>query len=184
MLVPFHLLKVAQASAVLLKTEPAQRMSRLRLLKLLYIADREALVERSRPITGDQVVAMDHGPVLSHIYDLIKGSNATPHWDQWIHSTGRDVELGVDPGEGKLTTYEIAKLRDVAERFKEQDDWTVAEYTHQFPEWMKNQPARGSSRQIPLDDLLEATGRLPEKSHLLEVERAEMEFDQLISDAK
>lgn len=75
MIFRFNIAKGDRASAVLLKTEPAHRMGRLRLLKLLYIADREALTERARPITGDSPVAMDNGPVLSNTYDLIKGQN-------------------------------------------------------------------------------------------------------------
>lgn len=39
-------------------------MSYLRMLKLLYLADRESLKETGHTITGDRVVAMEHGPVL------------------------------------------------------------------------------------------------------------------------
>ncbi|HSZ59207.1 MAG TPA: Panacea domain-containing protein [Tepidisphaeraceae bacterium] len=93
MLIPFDPFKVTQAAAVLLKTEANRSMSRLRLLKLLYIADREALKERARPITGDRPVAMDHGPVLSHTYDLIKGTDfASPTWERYLRPVGsRDV---------------------------------------------------------------------------------------------
>ncbi|HZL34856.1 MAG TPA: Panacea domain-containing protein [Tepidisphaeraceae bacterium] len=182
MLIPFHPLKVAQAAVVLLKTEPARRMSRLRLLKLLYIADREALTERARPITGDRPVAMDHGPVLSHTYDLIKGRGfSSPVWEQYLRPVSRDIELVADPGVGRLTRYEIKKLQEVAERFADVDDWSVAEYTHNFAEWQKNQPPKGSSKNIPLDDLLEATGKLVEKSQLLVTEQAEMAFDRVLA---
>ena len=61
----FYPTKTAQASAVLLKQEPGQRMGRLRLLKMPYIADREWIKCCRRPITGDRIVAMDHGPVLT-----------------------------------------------------------------------------------------------------------------------
>ena len=71
MVIPFDTLKIVQAAAVLLKEEAGQ-MTRLRLLKLLYIADRESLAETLRPISGDDVVAMDHGPVLSSTYKLIR----------------------------------------------------------------------------------------------------------------
>jgi hypothetical protein len=43
------------------------RMEYVRLLKLLYIADREMMAEAGAPVTGDRAVAMDHGPVLSHV---------------------------------------------------------------------------------------------------------------------
>src|SRR5438105_4403367 len=61
----FNLKKTVQAAAEFLRHEPGKQMSRLRLIKLLYIADREALLETGRPITSDTIVAMKHGPVLS-----------------------------------------------------------------------------------------------------------------------
>lgn len=182
MLVPFCAIKIAQAAAVLLKAEPTNRMGRLRLLKLLYIADREALAERARPITGDKSVAMDHGPVLSQTYDLIKGTDyASTEWAKYLRTEGRDVHLIEDPGVGKLTRYEISKLQHVSARFIDSDDWTVAEITHEFPEWVKNRPEKGSSRPIPLDDLLDATGHAQDKERLLATERAESAFKRLIS---
>ena len=43
----------------------------LQLVKLLYFVDREALLRRGAPVTGDRMVSMDHGPVLSTTLDLI-----------------------------------------------------------------------------------------------------------------
>ena len=76
----FSFEKRLQAAGVLLGLD-GDRMERIRLLKLLYIADRELLAETGRTITGDRVVAMDHGPVLSQVYDLIKGQASRPRVD-------------------------------------------------------------------------------------------------------
>ena len=76
----FHFEKTLQASAVLLGLDGG-RMDRIRLLKLLYIVDRELLAEIGRPLTGDMAIAMKHGPVLSQVYDLIKGiAGRTSEW--------------------------------------------------------------------------------------------------------
>lgn len=42
------------------------------LLKSLFLADRRHLNEYGRPITFDKYVAMNHGPVPSNAYDLLK----------------------------------------------------------------------------------------------------------------
>lgn len=184
MLIPFDPIKAAQASAVLLKTEPARRMSRLRLLKLLYIADRECLKERKRPITGDRPVAMDHGPVLSHTYDLLKGKDVgSPAWDRYLHTVGRDVELVEDPGVGKLSRYEIERLQEVANRFRDWNDWKVADYTHEFPEYKRNEPPKGSRNPIPVDHVLEAIGLLELKSTLEANAVAEARADRFFARA-
>ena len=47
------------------------------LIKILYLADRKALVEReSLQIKGDAMVCMPYGPVLSRIYDDSKSPEA------------------------------------------------------------------------------------------------------------
>ena len=54
---------------------------------MLYIADRIALDRLEMTITGDCYVSMKYGPVLSKVYDLIKGKpvgNALPLWTEFI----------------------------------------------------------------------------------------------------
>ena len=168
MLIPLEILKVIQAAGVLLCEEPSRRLSRLRLLKYLYIADRESLTDRARPITGDAPVAMDHGPVLIATFGLLEGSDVgSPEWDKYFGAEGRDVLLRSDPGLSKLTRYEIGKLQDVSRRFVENDDDFVADYTHSFAEWIKNKPDKGSVRDIPVEDVLDATGLSAVKDRLV-----------------
>ena len=49
------------------------RASRLQLLKLMYLADRQSFDDRGHSISGDRFVAMKQGPVLSNAYDFMKG---------------------------------------------------------------------------------------------------------------
>ncbi len=85
----FNFEKTLQAAGVLLSLDD-NRMDRIRLLKLLYIADRELLAEVGRPMTGDIPVAMKYGPVPSRVYDLIKGlAGRTEDWFRYIESSHR-----------------------------------------------------------------------------------------------
>jgi len=43
-----------------------------KLFKILYFADQKHLSKYGRPIIGDHYIAMEHGPVPSRIYDMIK----------------------------------------------------------------------------------------------------------------
>jgi uncharacterized phage-associated protein len=168
MLSPFHLEKSIQATAALLATSTARRMSRLRVLKLLYVAERESLKETGRTITGDRVVAMDHGPVLTAIYNLIKGEHAdASRWNQFFSRDDQhDIQLIAEPGNGKLSRYELSKLSAVAKRFEDANDWDLVEYTHEFEEWKKNVPQKGACKKIPLDDVLAALKMLDQKASL------------------
>lgn len=153
--------KKIQAAGVVLRGRGP--MDRLRLLKILYIADREALAERGVPIIGGRAVAMDHGPLHSDIYAMIKGEHdCEAYWSQFIANEGRHtVVLKKDPDRLELSPYEIGKLEDVAERMERFETWDVRDGTHEFEEW-KNAHVPGTSRTISLEAILTAQG-VPEE---------------------
>lgn len=185
MVIPFQTLKVVQACAVLLRQHEGQ-MSRLRLLKLLYIADRECLAESLRPVTGDRPVSMDHGPVLTRTYNLIKSLDIdSPLWDRFIQLHGpQDLRLIENPGVEKLSQYEIDKLQSISERHRSMNDYDIALETHQFAEWQRNQPDRPhSSKPIPLGDLFIALGLTELASELERSSLEEAELDELLGGA-
>jgi uncharacterized phage-associated protein len=157
-------------------------MSYLRLLKLLYIADRESLKETGRSITGDHVVAMEHGPVLGGVYSLIKGEHtAWAQWSAFFRKNGYRLEMVNDPGNGKLSKYELGKLRGVADAYADKDEWSLVEVVHGFEEWKKNDPGK-SSQPIPLEDILEAIGRAGDKEQILQDARDDTAFQRLFSE--
>lgn len=153
----FDPVKTTQAAAVVLKQHGGQA-SRLRLLKILVIADREAFAETLEPITGDSLAAMDHGPVPSITYNMLKGTSFhSKVWDMYIARVdSQNHRLVADPGVGRLSRYEIEKLQSICDRFRNANDYDLAHYTHGFAEWQKNKPTEGRSRPIPLEDILDA----------------------------
>ena len=113
----FEPLKTTQAAGHLLTLE-GRVMDRMRLLKLLYIVDRELLAAKGRTLTGDRAVAMNYGPVLSHTYNLVKGKEQSPEdWNRYIRSVNKKLVLMGDPGRGELSKREIDKLKEVSSRF-------------------------------------------------------------------
>lgn len=58
-------------------------LDQYKMVKLLYLADREHLRRFGRPITFDKYVAMPFGPVASAAFDLLRGKQA----------------LGIDPSD-------------------------------------------------------------------------------------
>ena len=158
MYIQFQPTKVVQASSVLLRSLDSREMEYLRLLKLLYIADRESLKLTGRPIIGNHAVAMKNGPLHSEIYDLIRGTHAFEQvWSAHISKQGYAVRLVSDPGVLDLSEQEIEILHDVAERHRNDSTWDVVELTHTFHEWRKNY-REGTSSPIPLEDILAGVG--------------------------
>jgi len=159
--------KALQATAYLLRRESCHEMSYMRLVKILYLADRESLRQTGRPITGDRIAAMKQGPVLSGLLDLIKGTHLrSPEWAQFIQKQEYNIRLINDPGNASLSRFEIETLERVAEEHRSHDEWLMVQFTHQHcPEWRKNEPTENSMNWISLGDILEAVGRaadLPE----------------------
>jgi uncharacterized phage-associated protein len=178
----FNIEKAIQAVAALLHFHRSNEMSYLRMLKLLCIADRESLKETGRPITGDRVVAMEHGPVLSSVYDLIKGEHTGwPVWSEFLGKKGYRIELLRDPGNGALSKYEVGKLRELAERYAEKNEWDMVEIVHALDEWKKNDPGK-SSKAIPFEDILEAIGRRADREAIVQDARDQAAFDRLFAE--
>lgn len=182
MLFHFDAKKATQIAAVLLRFED-RKMEHLRLLKLLYIADRESLAETGRPMSLSRATAMDHGPLSSDVYALITGERSDEKlWSAFIHKHGHNISLTTDPGRSELSKYEIAKLNEVSERFEHLNTWQLADKTHEFAEWQNNKPPKGSSRPIPLAAIIDALGLADKKQDIIDDLQDKAAFDRLFSD--
>ncbi|MFN7657232.1 MAG: Panacea domain-containing protein, partial [Dolichospermum sp.] len=159
----FHPEKAVEAAAILMKLH-GKPMKYLGLLKMLYIADRIALERIEQPITGDHYVSMKYGPVLSGVYDLIKGKpidDALPLWSEYISPSDKNfVYLVKDPGNDELCEEEEEILQEVYQTFGHLDPFHVAEWTHDLPEW---KDPHGSAIPILVEDILKNVGKSEEE---------------------
>lgn len=173
----FNERKAAQAAAHLIQ-QSGGRMNYVVLIKLLYLADREALIETGRPITGDRMVAMPHGPVLSLIYDAINmgkliAEPSTPWYEYVSEPDGYDVTTGGGDGFDELSRYEIGVLGRVLERYGKLDKWALRDFTHTLPEWSD---PHGSSFAIAPEEILRAAGRSEEDIARIAIEAENVRF--------
>lgn len=154
--------RATQAAARLLKLRGG-RMSYMKLLKLLYLADRQALLEHHRPIAYDRYVSMDQGPVLSQTYNLIVAEERPEqpsYWRRYISEPEQyEVRLLREAPNGQLSPVQEAVLDQVFGEFGHLSRWDLVELMHQLPEW---KDPRGSSIPIDIHDVLRAGG-LPEE---------------------
>ncbi len=143
--------KTIQAAAYLIKKQGGGAMKYMKLLKLLYLADRTALIDLQQPITFDQFCAMDHGMVLSETLDLINKPSET--WRAVFQRQSQyDIALiDQDPGVDDLSRAEIKILDQVFKKYGHFDRWKLREITHELPEW--NDP-QGSSKPVEISEVL------------------------------
>lgn len=177
-----NLKKTIEAACFLLEREPGCRMNYMRMLKVLYLADRESIQRFHSPLTRDRVVAMDRGPVLSTVLDLIKGSHLwAPHWEKFIRKDGYCIEMVREPGRGSLSAAELDLLGEIADRHVFDDEWAMVVETHKLPEWISHKPPLGGCEEIPLSDILKAVGLENAASGIQSEIMASSEFDEFLS---
>lgn len=184
----FNVTKAVQAVGAIFREEDSTVLEYLRVIKLLYLAERESIKEIGRPIIGDTVVAMDHGPALSRVYDLIKGSTTVPEemlkWSAFVERCGRYViRLSSNPGVGQLSRYETKKLRDVTKRNIGKDQWEIVDDMHKLEEWKKHY-LESTSRHIPLKTIFEAVGRADKFEGAMRAAKEEAIFDEFFPSAR
>jgi uncharacterized phage-associated protein len=175
----FNEKKAAQAAAYLISLH-GTRLNYTVLIKLLYLADRKALVECGQPITGDRMVSMPHGAVLSNVLDCVNAGGMIPEspWASTISPPdGYEVGLVSDPGTDQLSRYELDLLAAINEQYGRLSWWQLRQLTHDLPEWRDPQ---GSSIPIEHEEILRAEGKSPEEIERLTQQAEEVWFiDQL-----
>jgi len=173
---PFNQPKATQAAARLLKSRGG-RMSYMKLIKLLYLADREALARWGRSITTDAYVAMPHGPVLSQILDLI---NEQPDpdapesiWSRYISEPDHyevSLKQADVPGD-LLSEAEDELLDEIFAKFGHLTRWQIRDFAHTLPEWHDPQ---GGAVPITVADILKAQHKTPEEIRAVESDLSEL----------
>lgn len=150
--------KATQMAAKFIKLSGG-RLPYIHLIKMMYIADREKLFQTGLPVTFDNWVAMEHGPVLSRTYNRIRRDGSENYWSQNIRTEGYDVVLVNDPGDDALSEREDSIIANTFASWGKHDRWVVRDFTHTFPEW--SDPGK-SSLPISYRSALELNGFSPE----------------------
>ena len=151
--------KAAQMAAFFAKRNGGN-INILKLIKLLYLADRESISTYGMPISFDNAVSMPHGPVLSRILNLSNGAFAESdqaQWDEWIsdkanHFVSLNREFELDDLD-QLSEADTDVLELIWHQFGGMDKWQLRDFTHELAEW---QDPNGSMNPISDADLVAA----------------------------
>lgn len=151
--------KAVQAMAYLL-SQLNGTTEKVKLMKLLFLADKKHFLDCGYPITGDVQYALPKGPVPTNSLNLL---NFEYHrdWDdpvlEAMSMEGHSVALKASPGTARLTASEIATLNSVVKEHGNKHRWKLVEETHQLPEY-KDVYVERSSRPIPYELILRHHG--------------------------
>jgi uncharacterized phage-associated protein len=134
----------------------------VKLMKLIYLGDREFLKRYDTPILHDRLVSMPKGPVNSNAYNCASGQVQAATWDSYIQDNANHmVSVATDNltvAELKeLSKAELRVLDSVWDNFGALNQWQLVEYTHDnCAEW---EDPEGSSDTIPYERILRVLGK-------------------------
>ena len=156
----FDEVKATQIACMFLRLRGG-RMHYIKLIKLLYLLDREALSRWGVSVTTDHFASMDHGPIVSNIFNLITDDKPTPVWGRYISAPlgDHEVELRKESSQlsaDRLSDAEENLVTEIFNQFGHRNRWDLIEnHMHKLPEW-KN--PEGSSFPIHIRQILVALG--------------------------
>jgi len=159
---PFDAQKATEVAAAFLKRANGS-INILKLVKLVYLLDRESIARRGVPVVGGVYLSMRNGPVTSEVLDLINAGslwNCPNNWDRFISDRqNHEVELIKDPGTDRLSEFEIDLIEELFRRHEHQDQWAIAQWCHEHcGEWL---PLDKGAEAITVAELAQEVGREP-----------------------
>jgi len=176
------------AAAAFLARKSGGRVSIIDLLKMMYDAERTALFEWHRPITGDSFASLPKGIILRRTYNLIKqeimGTESDMlKWSQ--HFSPRDgnyITVIAEPDYDFLSDREREALdkafNEITELIRRHGRGNIADVLHTlWPEWKDPEKTCGK-RSMPLE-LNEILSELIDDEN--EVEKICLEIDSVQS---
>jgi uncharacterized phage-associated protein len=176
--------KAAQMAAFLLD-RAGGKLNVLKLTKLLYLAERESMKAHGIQISGDRMVSMPKGPVLSQTLDLTSGHTISQDWEALIEDREQhDVTLRktVTREDFKdMSDATLTVLESVWAEFGNKDQWELVDFTHDHcAEW---EDPNGSSLPIPAKRVFAAVGMDHETAEFMAKElQAQNYFDSILGD--
>jgi len=185
----FNEKKAAQVAAFFLH-RGGGRLDILKLMKLMYLAERSSLTRFGEPLTGDWLFSMEHGPVLSRTLNHLNGfvDSAPDGWEAWI--SGREdhlvaIKKHIDDTKKELSSLSDADLEVLQEVWGEYGHLTgfqLRDLTHEIcPEW---EDPEHSSIPIPYTRVLRHVGHSPEVVKELDQRiRAQRQLEKILEKA-
>ncbi len=138
---PFQEERATQMAA-LIAQHCGGRISHMKLIKLMYLVERLALVRFGRRITHDWLFSMQNGPVLSATLDRINEvepptESERTYWQRYF--TPREnhhISLRGEVPSGALSRADRELISEVLTDFGHMSQWDLRDWCHaNLPEW-------------------------------------------------
>lgn len=141
-------------------------MAHIKLMKLLYLADRLSMERYDVPMSDDAQCNMRNGPILSATLDLMNGNRPSEVWSSFvspIHNNEVTLQRNFAWDElDELSRADLKILDEVFEKFGRMGRWALVDYVHTLPEW---ENPGNTSRPIDTEVTFKSFGLNPAQAH-------------------
>jgi uncharacterized phage-associated protein len=149
--------KATEAVARIIQ-KSGREMDYLRVVKLVYLADRKSLAKRGIPIVGGKYFSMRKGPVNGDVMNFVTRRNA-PGWkDSIAPMQGHSLSVVSEPSYDSLSESELGILDEVVEEHLANTTDELVEWCHKNCEEYEEVSANGR-KPISVESILQAEGK-------------------------
>lgn len=163
---------IVQSIYYLLRKNNGKSLDKIKIIKLMYLADKYHLLKYGRTITNDNFYAMPNGPIGSVTLDILNFSNTEAfnidegnYTKKYIEKKGtyafvaKDVKCDFN----RLSKSDKEVLDFIFDNFAKMDKWALVDFTHKYPEWKRYENLFKHNKTlrevIPVENVL---SRVPE----------------------
>jgi uncharacterized phage-associated protein len=177
-LVGFRSRKAAQLCAYFAGREADGMIDKLKLIKLIYLAERRCLADWHRPMLFDEMFSLPHGPVCSSTLNGIDGAFQKTTWDEYISRHGNRVVAVKRLSRSDLdevSDAEFSIVERIWRRFGGKTASQLRNYTHdKCPEYTE------TSGRIPISykEILTEVGASVEEAEAIERDIANLRREE------
>ncbi|MEL6406053.1 MAG: Panacea domain-containing protein [Chloroflexota bacterium] len=128
----------------------------MRIVKLMYLADKTSLEQYGRFISGDTYYAMQHGPVPTHSFNMLKEEDTNDNGFEVVTNKYPTIIAHRDANIDYLSESDTLCLDQILESFDKFPTFYLRDITHDEAweaTWKENGEA--GSREIPLERIAE-----------------------------
>ncbi len=155
-LVGFDSAKAAQIASYFATRSDGQ-IEKLKLVKLMYLAERESLARHAHPMFYDELYSMQHGPVCSSVMDGLNGR--IPSWKSYLSAKNNIIRpthaISRDEMD-EVSDADFAIIEDLWARFSEMTASQIRNYTHR--NCAEYQEIESGRLPISYEDVFRAVG--------------------------
>ena|SRR5258706_3907329 len=160
--------RVNEAKADLFATAMLQRLggeaNYMKVMKLIYFAERYHIRKYMRPIANDDLLAMKKGMVGSFWLNILRGICQSLFFESDNISRAK-IKNGFTLEETSVFSQsEIEALDFAINKFGKYDENQLVDIVHEYPEWVKYKgiiEKYGGAQRIEVDDILESPTNNP-----------------------